>query len=102
MSEYKPATSSKVTAVISAAPLDASLSISPSSVKARVEDTTTFSGKLTGTVSGNPIEGKTIHLYINGVNTGKNAVTDSNGDYSIDVEWTKEGTLECITRYLGD
>lgn len=99
---YEPATSPTGTATITPADIDTSLSVDPLVVDAKVGAVTMFTGKLTETTSGNPIQGKIIHLFIDGVDTGESAVTDVNGDYSINHTWTTEGTFKYETRYLGD
>lgn len=102
---YKPAESPEGTATITESTepdTDTALSLSPLEVTSKVGLRTTFTGKLTETASGNPIEGKTVHFVVNGTEIGVTAVTDVNGDYTMEVEWTDVGTHPYKVRYKGD
>jgi protocatechuate 3,4-dioxygenase beta subunit len=77
------------------------LSLEPLTVIADKGTSTTFTGKLVDS-NGKGVAGKTIHLYINGQDTGATAITDENGSYTLTYNWTSPGNYTFQTKYLGD
>lgn len=102
---YKSAESPEGTATITEPTIpitDTTLTLSPLTVNGEVGLKTMFTGKLTETVSGNPIAGKTIHFVVNSIEIGVTAITGANGDFTMEVEWTGVGTHLYKVVYKGD
>jgi len=81
------------------------LSLDPLSVDVDEGTTTTFSGKLTeasGPNQGRGMAGKTIHFFVDDGDTGISAVTDADGNFTLDYTWTTLGDFTYDVRYLGD
>jgi len=95
---YEPSESPTGTATITE---PTTLTLSPLSVTASKGTTTTFTGKLTDS-AGVGIAGKTIHFFVDEVDTGVSAVTDTNGDFTLDYTWAEAGSFTFQVRYLGD
>ena len=95
---YEPADSPTGTAQITKA---TKLTLSPLTAKAKKGTTTTFTGKLTDDADV-PISGKTIHFFVDGVDTGSSGVTNATGEYSINYTWNTMGTFTYQAKYLGD
>jgi len=81
------------------------LSLDPLTVDVDEGTTVTFTGKLSeasGPNSGVGIAGKTIHFFVDNTDTGVSAVTDANGNFTLDYTWTTPGDYTYDARYLGD
>jgi len=99
---YKPSASPSGTAKVRR---KTALTLDPLSVDVDEGATVTFTGRLSsasGPTAGTGIFFKTIHLYVDGQDTGVSATTDSDGNYTLDYTWTTLGEYTYETRYLGD
>lgn len=80
----------------------ATLTLNPLTVNLDEDDVTTFTGKLADAKTGNGIENKNIHFFLDGVDKGVVATTDVNGDFSFNYKWTIAGDFLYEVQYLGD
>ena len=96
---YAPSDSPVGNATIIEPATQTTLTLDPLSVTAEKGTTTNFTGKLTDTGIG--VAGKTISLYVDGVEVAT-AVTNADGSYAIDYTWTVTGSHTYQTKYLGD
>lgn len=77
------------------------LTLQPLSLTQGKGTSTQFTGRLTDSL-GIGIFAKTIHLFVNGIDTGEMGVTDSAGNYTITHTWNTVGVFTYQTKYLGD
>jgi plastocyanin len=80
--------------------LGTTVSISPQTVEVLKGQTVTFGGKLLDSM-GNPLNGKTVHLYV-GKNDVAQTVTDAGGNWQIAYTFAEEGTFKVKAVYEGD
>lgn len=99
---YRPSTSPLGTATIGR---KTNLTLDPLTTEVDEGTTVTYTGKLTeasGPNIGTGIAGKTIHFFVDGTDTGVSAITDANGNFSLDYTWAAMGNFTYEVRYLGD
>ena len=95
---YEPSESPSGTATITE---PTTLTLDPLDVTAVKVETTTITGKLSDS-AGNGIATKTIHFFVDDVDTTVSAVTDATGNFTFDYTWTEAGTFNYKVKYLGD
>lgn len=98
---YRPSVSPTGTAKVKR---KTALSLNPLTVDVDEGDITLFTGKLTeasGPNVGQGVAGKTIHLMVDGADVAQ-AITGSDGSFSISHTWTVAGEYQYFAQYLGD